>query len=329
MAGPTARDDDGGMDQRAYDDLLAAQSGVVARHQLLGDVLSVSELQRLVRRRDLTRLHPGVFVDHTGEPSWVQRAWAGVLHAWPAALCGESALRAGDGPGRSGAPGLVIHVAIGRHRRLQPAAGVRLHRFADLDHRVQWNLSPPRERIEHTLVDLAAGATDDMAAVAVLSDAIQARRTLPSRLRRVLDARSRVARRPFLAGLLDDLDAGTCSVLEHGYLTLVERAHGLPQADRQVRDSARGPIIRDVVYSAFGQIVELDGRLFHDSALARDADLDRDLDAAVGGRATTRLGWGQVFGRPCATAVRVGALLTARGWPGSLLECPRCPELAA
>jgi predicted methyltransferase len=49
---------------------------------------------------------------------------------------------------------------------------------------------------------------------------------------------------------------------------------------------------RDVVYAEFEQVVELDGRLFHDSADARDADLDRDLDAAVERLGTVRLGWG-------------------------------------
>ena len=36
------------------------------------------------------RLHPGVYVDHTGEPSWLQLAWASVLLCWPAALAGHS-----------------------------------------------------------------------------------------------------------------------------------------------------------------------------------------------------------------------------------------------
>ena len=87
-----------------------------------------------------------------------------------------------------------------------------------------------------------------------------------------------------------------------------------------------GPrIYRDVSYPAYDQVVELDGRLFHDSALDRDADLDRDLDAAVDRLGTVRLGWGQVFGRPCRTAARVALLLQYRGWPGSPTPCgPEC-----
>jgi hypothetical protein len=74
----------------------------------------------------------------------------------------------------------------------------------------------------------------------------------------------------------------------------------------------------------FGLLVELDGRLFHDTAAARDSDLDRTLDAAVAGRLTVRLGWGQVSDRGCLTASRIGALLRRRGWSGEPTRCPTC-----
>ncbi len=54
--------------------------------------------------------------------------------------------------------------------------------------------------------------------------------------------------------VLRDVDAGACSVLEHGYLTLVERAHHCPRHRRQVRDSHRGPLYRDVVYEEYAQV---------------------------------------------------------------------------
>jgi len=63
-------------------------------------------------------------------------------------------------------------------------------------------------------------------------------------------------------------------------------------------------------------VVELDGRLFHDAATGRDRDLERDLDTATDGRSTVRLGWGQVFERPCSTAAKVGRLLQLAGWSG-------------
>jgi very-short-patch-repair endonuclease len=122
-------------------------------------------------------------------------------------------------------------------------------------------------------------------------------------------------RRAWLGEILDDIAEGTCSVLEHGYLTRVERAHGLPHGTRQVaRQADRGQQLRDVVYRRQALVVELDGRLFHDTARARDADQDRDLDeAALAGGLTVRLGWGQVFDRPCRTTRRLALLLRSRG----------------
>jgi hypothetical protein len=313
------------MDLGACSPLLDRQSGVVARSQLTAAGVRAHDLQRMLRRRELVRLHDGVFVDHTGVPTWVQRAWAGVLLAWPAALTRDSALRLADGPGRSGRDDALIHLAVDRHRAVRVPTGYRLHRTSDFDAKVMWNTSPPRIRIEEALVDVAATAGGEFEAIAVLADAIRSRRTTPDRIRHALDARARVARRAFLRDVLTDLGQGTCSVLEHGYLTLVERPHGLPVAERQLLDSTNGPLYRDVTY-AVGQVVELDGRMWHDSPQQRDADLDRDLDAAVDRLGTVRLGWGQVFGRPCATALRVARLLVARGWAGTPTRCRACPE---
>ncbi|WP_110183068.1 hypothetical protein [Nocardioides solisilvae] len=277
-----------------FAELLALQCGVVSRRQALEAGLQPHDLRRLERRRELTCLLPRVYVAHTGEPTWVQRAWAGVLFAWPGALCDGSALRVPDGPGRRTHDPAVIHVAVERERDLDLPPGLRLHRVADLTPKVQWNLAPPRMRTEYAV--LRAGWAD-------------------------LD---RLPRRRFIAQVLDDVADGACSVLEHGYVHRVERPHGLPSAGRQVRESLRGPVYRDVEYRAQGVLVEIDGRLFHDSAAARHRDLERDLDAAVTGRVTVRLGWGQVFGTPCRTADRVAALLTARGWTGTPRSCPDC-----
>ena len=201
--------------------------------------------------------------------------------------------------------------------------GVWVHRLADFDRKALLHTAPPRLRVEEAVLDLAAEAPDELAAVQRVADAVQSRRTTAPRLRDAIRGRSRLSRRPFLLDVLDDVEEGACSVLEHGYLTRVERAHGLPVALRQAPLPAR-PGFSDVEYAPWGLVVELDGRLHHDHAVARDRDLDRDLDSAVAGRTTVRLGWGQVFRRPCATARRVGVLLRQRGWSGTLRACPSC-----
>ncbi len=182
-----------------------------------------------------------------------------------------------------------------------------------------------RRRLLVPLHDGAAAAPTDHAALAVLADGVQSRRTTAVRLGAALGHRARIARRDFLAGVIEDLRLGTCSVLEHGYLHRVERAHGLPLASRQVRASARGPVYRDVDYAPYPLLVELDGRVFHDSAVAHGRDLQRDLVALVGGAATARIGWMLVFDQACWTAAQVGELLTQRGWTGKLRRCPTCP----
>jgi hypothetical protein len=62
----------------------------------------------------------------------------------------------------------------------------------------------------------------------------------------------------------------------------------------------------------------------HSHVADKDRDLDRDLDAAVDGKVTVRLGHGQVVGRACPTAHRLGRLMQARGWRGEVRRCPQC-----
>lgn len=304
--------------------LLRDQDGVVSRRQLHEAGLTPGDLARMLRRRELARVHPGVYVEHTGPLTWQQRAWAGVLFAWPAALTHRSAVRAAEGPGRRSGEDRLIEVTVDRQRHLSgDADGVRIRRMRDFEARVQWNLGPPRVRYDDAIIDVAADAPSDLDAVAALADACGSRCTTAARLLRTLAQRPRVPRRTWLENILDDVAQGTCSVLEHGYLDLVERPHGLPTGQRQASHRHHGATVyRDVDYD--GVVVELDGRLFHDSAHARDLDLERDLDAAVSGAETIRLGYGQVFERGCSTAARLGLVLQRQGWPGQAQRCAAC-----
>lgn len=315
-------------DDERLAELLVRQDGVISRRQAIACGCTDNDLRRKVRRREWAfAAHPGVYVNHTGPLSWRQRAWAAVLYAWPAALTGISALRAAEGPGRRDrddeAP---IRVAVDRARTVVRRDGIVVEQRSRLAARTQWNASPPRIRLEEALLDLAAEAPTDLDAVARLADAVNARMTTPGRLLDTLARRSRIARRDFLEGVLTDVRDGTCSVLEHRYLTDVERAHGLPRPVRQAPTGAGRPGFRDADYPDYDISVELDGRLGHDGSAARDRDLERDLDAAaVVQRLTVRLGWGQVVDRPCSTAAKVGRILRRRGWTGTVGACPRCP----
>jgi hypothetical protein len=307
---------------------LVLQSGVVSRGQALTSGLKQHDIRRLVRRREWAQVHPGIYVDHTGSPTWIQRAWAAVLYAWPAALAHESALRAADGPGhrRGEDRETVIHVVIDHGRTVTAPADVRVHRCRHANRRVLWNLGPPRLRYEEAVLDVALDASDDLTSLGILAAAIQARSTTADRLIGCLQSRARVPRRDWFLAVLRDLAEGTCSVLEHEFLVRVERPHGLPRAARQQRATATmGIVYRDVTYAG-ALVIELDGRLFHDSAGQRDRDFERDLDAAVDALETIRLSWGQVHSRSCVTAARLAVVLRRRGWRGAPVSCgPGCP----
>ena len=299
--------------------LLAVQSGVVSRRQILELHGKDFDIARMLRRRDLVVVHPGVYLNHTGPPSWKQLAWAAVLASWPAALAFESAL---PSPPASGS----IHVAVKHGRTLKRLDGVVVHRTTDFETRVQWNRSPPRIGLEHAVIDVASAKADTAESFRVLADACQSRQTTAALVALTLGERGRVPRKQLLLDLLDDLGSGACSVLEREYLRL-ERDHGLPKADRQQTAKIGGRrAYRDAPYQQFGLFVELDGKAFHDNALDWDLDAERDLHTAVSTDArTVRLTYGQVFGHGCRTIRRIAVLLERGGWPGPFQRCPSCP----
>jgi hypothetical protein len=303
-----------------------AQDGVVSRRQILAAGGTDSDIARLLRRRELTYVHRGVYVNHSGWLSQVQRHWATVLAFWPAALAHASAL--------PDPPKEVVHVAVDPARNLQPLPRVVVHRTPDFEQRAELDRCPPAIRLEHALIDVLSGELHDedvAAAFAAVGKVCAARRTTPQRILQTLQTRRRVSGRHTLEAMLADLRDGACSVLERGYLHRVERAHGLPRGERQARSAATGrSTYQDVRYREQGIVVELDGRAFHDSPKDRDRDALRDLaELSRSGLVTTRVTYGLVFAAPCRTAVLIGDLLRRRGWTGRLRSCPDCdPALA-
>jgi hypothetical protein len=306
--------------------LLQAQDGVVSRRQLLVVDVTDSDIERKLRRREWARVHPGVYVEHTGPLTWVQRAWAAVLFYAPAALAGPSALRAASVRDHGQTDTGPIRVCVDAARTVRSRPGIMVERLRDWESKVQQQLSPPRLRIEQALVSAAAAKTREDAAVAQLADAVQQGRTTAGRLTAALDLSPRLKHRRLLLQILRDVDAGAYSVLERHYLVRVERPHGLPTAKRQRRvRRGKSAAFRDVDYIDVATIVELDGRLGHEEAADRWADLDRDLSAMVAGELTLRVGWGQVLD-PCRLACVVGGILIARGWIPTMRGCSdTCP----
>jgi len=303
---------------RQLGDVMFRQHGVVTLAQLREAGLAKHDVERLVRYRALRRVHRQVYVDHTGELTVDQRIWAAVLAAAPAVVCGPTLLSpCTDGP---------VHVAVEAARHVAPLDGVVVHRVRNLRAVAQWKAEPPRMRREDNVIAMIDAAVDELAVVRLLTDAARDLAIGVERLREALGRRTNLRRRTFVAAVLDDVAQGAQSVLEWGYLNRVERAHGLPAASRQVlRRTAGGKQYRDIEYTAFALVVELDGRLGHDSWEAENRDADRDLDDVATGKLTVRLRWRQVFGTPCQTAARLERVLHARGWTGATRRCPDCP----
>lgn len=307
------------MDHERVASILRHQDGVVGRRRVLECGGSDDDIARLLRRRQWARILSGVYVDHTGPPTWRQRAWAGVLYHRPAALAGASALRAA-GLDRATEP-RGIELAVQWPRRVVDPSGYCTTTIADFDGLALRNLSPPRVRLERAALQVAARSASEDAAVAVLGDVCQQRFSTPGRLLEALGEQTRLRHRALLTEVLGDVAVGTNSALERRYLRHVERAHGLPEGDRQVRaHTPLGVVYRDVKYVGQFLVVELDGRLGHDGTADAWDDLERDVEAALGGLLTVRAGWRQAL-QPCRLSASVAAILSARGWSGAARPC--------
>ena len=294
-------------------DIFDAQAGVIHRRQLLEHGHDDNDLRRLVRQRRLVRLHPGVYINHTGPPSWLSRAWAAVLFHGDAALCDRSAIDLAGEP---------IHVAIEHPRSGTELPGVVLHRLTRLGPRVQWQKSPPRLRIEDAALDVAGRETTLTRAIGVLTEVCNRRATSPDRLLAALASRQRTPRGVQLRRALLDVADGMQSTLEAGLVRRVLRPHGLPVGTRQVRETTeQGVVYRDVVIDELAVAIELDGHAWHGDPAARARDMSRDLLAAGAGLLTIRLGWPHIHQTPCRTAAGLAAVLTQRGWRGRPRAC--------
>ncbi|WP_206444348.1 type IV toxin-antitoxin system AbiEi family antitoxin domain-containing protein [Nocardioides turkmenicus] len=297
------------------------QGGVATHAQLTAGGFSRIDIERAVRRNELRRVHPRVYIDHTGPLTWEQRAWAAVLYAGPAVLCRGSL----EAP-RGRDDGRPIHVAIDHSRKVMPQPGIVVHRMRNLELKA-YGGTPPRLKAEDNALAMANEARSEIDAIAQVAEVASRSYVTAASLQAALDRAHSLRRRKLIQGLVDDLATGTHSVLEHGYLTKVERPHGLPEGRRQSpRTTASGNQFRDVEYEAYGLVVELDGALGHESWRDQARDADRSLDdLARLGSVTARLRFHQVFGTPCQTAARVGEILIRNGWTGPMRDCgPSC-----
>lgn len=298
--------------------LADGQAGVVTRHQATEHGLGRHAIRRLLSTGQWQALDRGIYQVTPQNPSWIARAWSGVLIGGDGSRVGGMA--AAHLHGLVEVPPREITIWVSDDRRIASRPPWQFHRETG-QRRPQSLGSPPRLCVEDTVIDLAE-AGEPSRIPHWVSAAVQSRRSTVPRLRAVAEERQRLRHRRILTEILADVAEGAQTPLEIQYLKDVERAHGLPHGERQHRVHG-SPYITDVWYRRFRLLAELDGRLGHEGPGAF-RDLDRDNIHVLRGQATLRYGWHDVLGRPCGVAGQVGMILTRGGWRGTLVRCPRC-----
>lgn len=270
-------------------------------------------------------MHRGIYVTFTGVPGRPTQLWAAILSAGPGAVLSYET--AAELHRLSDRMVETVHVTIPYDRRIAAAEGISLHRSARNVETVQVQGYPPCTAIEETVLDLTqvARSFDDLCGW--VTRAIARELTDETSLQAAMTKRERLRWRADLHEILEAAATGDHSVLEFRYHRDVERAHGLPEPDRQVpfteKDGRRGR--RDRVYQEYGVVVELDGQLAH-PAENRWKDKARDNAAAAARQQSLRYDWAAVTQRPCATAAEVIEVLRNQGWRGRTRPCsPGCP----
>lgn len=303
--------------------IVAEQEGVVNRRQLLAAGLPAQYGRDRVLARRWLRLHPGVYLTHTGRPSYLSRCWAAFLATpAPAVLSGAAAAYLDHLIAQE--PQEVQILVPESHRVRTTLSGVQVLRTRRL---IDFQGTPPRTVIARTALDLAERAECEDDVVGFITAAARRQRTT-ARLRKELAKRPRVRHRALIEDLLSPEAEGLESPLERRFDRRVLRAHGLPRLERQASGEVDGRQIRTDARSArYATRIELDGRVHRETA-SSDAWRDNAQALAHDG-VTLRYHWSHVVGRPCDVAAQVAAALRRGGWTGAPRRCgPACTVAA-
>jgi len=305
----------------ALRNLIRLQHGTFSRAQALRAGFTADAINGRVRRGTWRRVHPGVYTTNTGDLGPAALRWAALLYAGRGAvLSHETAARLHGIKVREQAD--VIHVTIPAERRVSGTGGIFIHRSARVFAAAMPQEDPPRTLPAETLLDLCDAADTFDEVCGWVTQAISDDLVTDTRLLAAIKARGKMRWRTDLTTVVAAAAAGDHSALEYRYTRDVERLHGLPEPDRQVPFTKPGGRKgrRDRVYTEYGVIVELDGKLDHNGA-AVQSDNKRDRAAAVEGKETLRFGWEEVRSDRCGTAVEVAHVLRNHGWQGTPTPC--------
>jgi very-short-patch-repair endonuclease len=307
--------------------LLDAQRGIIDRSQVLGAGLSDRQISQRLKSGRWQRVHEGVYATFSGPLTREARLWAAVRRAGAGAVLSHETAAEVQGLIAPKAPGALIHITVPGDRRPvqhRQIRGVVIHRSDQGQPQLPITWKLPRTRIEDTVLDLVAAAATFEDAYSWISRAVSREFATVGMLRTAVAARSRIRWRSKLTVALGDSDEGLHFGLERRYARDIERAHGLPRAQRQARHEIDGRVhYRDNWYAEYRVCVELDGPSFHrDEQVWKDKRRD-NLNLATGGVQTFRFGPVEVTELACESAAMVAVTLRRNGWQGSPHPCRR------
>jgi hypothetical protein len=302
--------------------LIALQGGVIERGQAIEGGLQPTSINTLLRTGRWQKVQRGVYAAFTGTPGLDALHWSALVRAGPDAMLSHQTAAALYGlTDRFGQRDPPIHITVPREKNPRHLRDVVVHRVG---HAASWRhpyLLPPRTRIEATVLDLIDAANSEDEAFGWVCRATGKGLTNAGRLHDAIRQRGRLRWRAAMLDALGDVVQGVRSNLEFRYVRGVERPHGLPMAQRQVRVVRGGRVCYlDNLYAAYTVGVELDGLVAHPPG-ERWRDFRRDNAGAADGIITLRYGWADVTGQPCEVASQVAAVLRRRGWAGHPRAC--------
>ena len=313
------------IDWRSLRNAADRQCGLLTRRQCLAAGMTDEALQWRVCSRRWSRWYEGVYLTTPGRDDAYARAMAALLAtlsgaaAADAALCGHSAAHLWGLERRAPA---VIELVVPHHRFVVAPPGARVRRSRRWEDLVDDRAYPWRTTVAATVLDVGDGSTATDA-LALAAKAVQLELVTTVSLSEELGRRRGHRHGPLLRSALLDVEAGGQSAAELLYIRDVERAHGLPTATRQQASDVTRRRYHDNVYEPFGVIVEVDGRLGHETWGDRVRDGLRDRQLLATRRVTARVFWVDVAVRPCTTALELGRILRGGGWAGAARACKR------